>query len=166
MQKTSLDKNKIKILLLEGIHPSAVELLRADGYTSLECHAKSLPRAQLVEAASEAYFIGIRSATQLTSEVLAGASRLTGVGCFCIGTDQVDLSAAKLRGIPVFNAPFSNTRSVAELVMAETILLMRGIAERSAAAHRGGWLKTAAGSHEVRGKCLGIVGYGHIGTQV
>lgn len=166
MRKTSLDKSKIKILLLEGIHPSAVATLRADGYTNIECHPKSLPERQLAKAAANAYFIGIRSATELMRPFFEHASRLIGVGCFCIGTNQVDLAAAEERGIPVFNAPFSNTRSVAELVLAEIIFLMRGIPQRNAAAHRGAWLKTADGSHEVRGKCLGIVGYGHIGTQV
>ena len=166
MTKTSLDKSKIKILLLEGIHPSAVEKFRQDGYDNIECHQKSLTGAALEQAAADAYFVGIRSATQLQRAFFESASRLTGVGCFCIGTNQVDLAAAEERGIPVFNAPFSNTRSVAELVLAEIIILMRGIPQRNAAAHRGGWLKTATGSHEVRGKTLGIVGYGHIGTQV
>jgi D-3-phosphoglycerate dehydrogenase len=166
MTKTSLDKSKIKILLLEGIHSSAVEKFRQDGYHNIECHQKSLGERALHDAAADAYFIGIRSATQLRQEFFENASRLTGVGCFCIGTNQVDLAAAEERGVPVFNAPFSNTRSVAELVLAEIIILMRGIPERNAAAHRGGWLKTATGSHEVRGKTLGIVGYGHIGTQV
>ena len=166
MTKTSLDKSKIKILLLEGIHPSAVEKFRQDGYDNIECHQKSLTGPALEDAAADAYFVGIRSATQLERAFFESASRLTGVGCFCIGTNQVDLPAAEERGIPVFNAPFSNTRSVAELVLAEIIILMRGIPERNAAAHRGGWLKTATGSHEVRGKTLGIVGYGHIGTQV
>jgi D-3-phosphoglycerate dehydrogenase / 2-oxoglutarate reductase len=166
MRKTSLAKSKIKILLLEGVHASAVEALCADGYTNIEYHQKSLPERQLAKAAANAYFIGIRSATELTRSFFEHAGRLIGVGCFCIGTNQVDLAAAEERGIPVFNAPFSNTRSVAELVLAEVIFLMRGIPQRNAAAHRGGWLKTAEGSHEVRGKCLAIVGYGHIGTQV
>jgi D-3-phosphoglycerate dehydrogenase len=166
MTKTSLDKDKIKILLLEGIHSSAVEKFQADGYSNVEYHQKALRVEELADAASDAYFVGIRSATQLGREFFENAGRLTGVGCFCIGTNQVDLTAAEERGIPVFNAPFSNTRSVAELVLAEIILLMRGIPQRNAAAHRGGWLKTATGSHEVRGKTLGIVGYGHIGTQV
>jgi D-3-phosphoglycerate dehydrogenase len=166
MMKTSLDKNKIKILLLEGIHPSAVETFRADGYTDIDYHAKSMPEEQLIKVIADAYFVGIRSSTEMTARVLAGASKLTGVGCFCIGTNQVDLKAARDRGIPVFNAPFSNTRSVAELVLAETIFLLRGIPMRNASTHRGGWIKTAAGSHEARGKILGIVGYGHIGTQV
>jgi D-3-phosphoglycerate dehydrogenase len=163
---TSLDKSRIKVLLLEGIHDRAADTFRADGYTSIVRHPKSLPEDRLREAVVDAYFVGIRSATQLTAPVLEHARRLLGVGCFCIGTDQVDLEAAEVRGIPVFNAPFSNTRSVAELVLAEVVLLLRGIPARNAAAHRGGWLKTAAGSHEVRGKTLGIVGYGHIGTQV
>jgi D-3-phosphoglycerate dehydrogenase len=166
MTKTSLDKSKIKILLLEGIHPSAAEKFQADGYSNIEYHQKALRSGELASAAADAYFVGIRSATQLDREFFDCASRLTGVGCFCIGTNQVDLAAAEERGVPVFNAPFSNTRSVAELVLAEIILLLRGIPQRNAAAHRGGWLKTATGSHEVRGKTLGIVGYGHIGTQV
>ena len=166
MNKTSLDKRKIKILLLEGIHPSAVEAFRTDGYTGIEYHQKSLPEAELLAAVQNAYFIGIRSGTQLTARVFERAPRLIGVGCFCIGTNQVDLEAAQDRGIPVFNAPFSNTRSVAELVLAEIIMLVRGIAYRNAMAHRGKWVKSATGSYEARGKCLGIVGYGHIGTQV
>lgn len=166
MSPTSLDKNKIRILLLEGVDPGAIELFRRDGYTDIDYHKKPLPESQLVDAVREAYFIGIRSATQLTERVFESAPRLVGVGCFCIGTNQVDLKAAQERGIPVFNAPFSNTRSVAELVVAETVILMRGILWRNAASHRGEWPKTATGSNEVRGKTLGIVGYGHIGTQV
>ena len=165
MGKNSLDKSKIKILLLEGIHASAVEAFQADGYSNIDYQQKALPEAKLLEAISDAYVVGIRSATQLTARVLEQAPRLIGVGCFCIGTNQVDLDAAQGQGVPVFNAPFSNTRSVAELVLAEIILLLRGIPQRSAVARRGGWIKTATGSHEVRGKCLGIVGYGHIGTQ-
>jgi len=126
----------------------------------------ALAGEKLRDAARDAYFIGIRSATHLTEEFFESSQRLIGVGCFCIGTNQVNLEAAEARGIPVFNAPFSNTRSVAELVLAEAVLLMRGIPQRNAAAHRGEWIKTAAGSNEVRGKVLGIVGYGHIGTQV
>jgi len=166
MSKTSLDKSKIKILLLEGIHPSAVEAFQADGYTNIESHAKALTEPKLLDAIADSYFVGIRSATQLTARIFENAPRLIGVGCFCIGTNQVDLDAAQERGVPVFNAPFSNTRSVAELVLAEIVLLLRGIPQRNAVVHRGGWVKTATGSHEVRGKCLGIVGYGHIGTQV
>lgn len=166
MTQTSLEKSRIKILLLEGIHASAIEALRSNGYTQIESHAKALPEAQLLESIRDAYFVGIRSATRLNAEVLQAASRLIGIGCFCIGTNQVDLDAAQARGVPVFNAPFSNTRSVAELVVAEIVFLLRGIPQRNAAAHRGGWIKSAAGAYEARGKCLGIVGYGHIGTQV
>jgi D-3-phosphoglycerate dehydrogenase len=166
MSKTSLEKSKIKILLLEGVHQSAVDALRSDGYSDVDYHPKSLPLDKLKAAISDAYLIGIRSATNLTKEVFEAAPKLIGVGAFCIGTNQIDLECAREHGVPVFNAPFSNTRSVAELVIAETILLMRGIPLRNASTHRGGWLKTATGSHEVRGKTLGIVGYGHIGTQV
>jgi D-3-phosphoglycerate dehydrogenase len=166
MAATSLAKSKIKIVLLEGVHPSAAEMLRREGYTNIVSHAKSLSGDALHEALKGAYFAGIRSATQLTADVLNRAPRLIGIGCFCIGTNQVDLECARKQGIPVFNAPFSNTRSVAELVLAEIILLLRGIPERNAAAHRGEWLKTADGAREVRGKKLGIVGYGHIGTQI
>ena len=166
MPETSLSKDHMKIVLLEGVHASAVEAFRADGYTDIETHQKALPEAQLIAAMREPFILGIRSATQLTPAVLEAAQHLIAVGCFCIGTNQVDLEKAQDRGIPVFNAPFSNTRSVAELVLAEIIFLMRGIPARNAAAHRGQWLKTAAGSREARGKTLGIVGYGHIGTQV
>jgi D-3-phosphoglycerate dehydrogenase len=164
--ETSLAKSKMKIVLLEGVHMSAVDAFRADGYTEIETHEKSLPEPRLIEAVREAYVVGIRSSTQLTRGVFDNAPRLIAVGCFCIGTNQVDLDAAQDHGVAVFNAPFSNTRSVAELVLAEIILLMRGIPQRNAAAHRGEWLKTAAGSREARGKTLGIVGYGHIGTQI
>jgi D-3-phosphoglycerate dehydrogenase len=163
--KTSLDKGKIKILLLEGVHSSAVEAFRQDGYSDIEYHPKSLSEAKLIASIKDAYLVGIRSNTRLANRVLEHAERLLAIGCFCIGTNQVNLEAAQDRGIPVFNAPFSNTRSVAELVLAEIIMLLRGIPVRNALAHRGGWMKTASGSFEVRGKTLGIVGYGHIGTQ-
>ena len=166
MSRISLDKGRINIVLLEGVHASAVEAFRGDGYSEIAVYAKSLPEAELIAAVGDAHFIGIRSATHLTARVIEAAPRLTGIGCFCIGTNQVDLDAAQERGVPVFNAPFSNTRSVAELVLAEIVMLMRGIPSRNAAAHRGEWIKTAAGSREVRGKTLGIVGYGHIGTQI
>ena len=165
-KKTSYPKQDIKVLLLEGISPSAVETFHAAGYTRIETHPKSLPEDALRRAIADAHFVGIRSRTQLTAGVLAEAKRLLAVGCFCIGTNQVDLEAAELAGVPVFNAPYSNTRSVAELVLAEAIMLLRGIPQKSAQCHRGGWSKSAAGSHEARGKTLGIVGYGHIGTQV
>ena len=166
MSKTSLDKSKIKFLLLEGVHQSAVEVLKSAGYTSIEYITSSLPEAQLKEKIADAHFIGIRSRTQLTEEVFDCAKKLVAVGCFCIGTNQVDLNAARERGIAVFNAPYSNTRSVAELVLAEAILLLRGIPEKNASCHRGGWIKSAANSFEIRGKKLGIVGYGSIGTQL
>lgn len=166
MTKTSLEKRKIKVLLLEGVHQSAVDVFRRDGYTDIEAHPKSLPETKLAAALAEAYVVGIRSATRITGKLLENAPRLMAIGCFCIGTNQVNLEAAQDRGIPVFNAPFSNTRSVAELVLAEIVMLLRGIPYRNAMSHRGGWIKTATGSHEVRGKTLGIVGYGHIGTQI
>lgn len=166
MNKTSLDKSKIKFLLLEGVHQTAVDTLKAAGYTNIEYHTGSLPEDQLKEAIAEAHFIGIRSRTQLTADVFSHAHKLVAVGCFCIGTNQVDLTAAMEMGVAVFNAPFSNTRSVAELVLAESILLLRGIPEKNASCHRGGWIKSADNSYEIRGKKLGIVGYGSIGTQL
>ncbi|WP_339842418.1 phosphoglycerate dehydrogenase [uncultured Halopseudomonas sp.] len=166
MNKTSLDKSKIKFLLLEGVHQTAVDTLKAAGYTNIEYHVGSLPEEQLKEAIAEAHFIGIRSRTQLTAEVFSHAHKLVAVGCFCIGTNQVDLTAAMEMGVAVFNAPFSNTRSVAELVLAEAILLLRGIPEKNASCHRGGWIKSADNSYEIRGKKLGIIGYGSIGTQL
>ncbi|KER83278.1 phosphoglycerate dehydrogenase [Xanthomonas arboricola] len=165
-KRTSFPKQDIRVLLLEGISQTAVDVFRAAGYSQIELHAKSLPEDELIARIAEAHIVGIRSRTQLSAEVLAHAKRLIAVGCFCIGTNQVDLDAAELAGIPVFNAPYSNTRSVAELVIAEAILLLRGIPQKNAECHRGGWSKSAAGSHETRGKVLGIVGYGHIGTQV
>jgi D-3-phosphoglycerate dehydrogenase len=166
MSKTSLDKSKIKFLLLEGVHPSAVEVIRRAGYSQIETLPKALQGEELKAKLADVHFLGIRSQSQLTADVLAGAPKLVAVGCFCIGTNQVDLNAARERGVAVFNAPYSNTRSVAELVLAEAILLLRGIPEKNALAHRGGWLKSAANSHEIRGKTLGIVGYGSIGTQL
>lgn len=165
-KKTSYPKQDIRVLLLEGVSQTAVETFRAAGYTQIEFHEKSLPEDELKRRIAEAHIVGIRSRTHLTDDVLAHARRLIAVGCFCIGTNQVDLDAAELAGIPVFNAPYSNTRSVAELVIAQAIMLMRGIPQKNAECHRGGWSKSAAGSHEVRGKTLGIIGYGHIGTQV
>ncbi|WP_417330263.1 phosphoglycerate dehydrogenase [Halomonas cupida] len=166
MAKTSLDKSKIKILLLEGVHQSAVDNFLNAGYTNIEHVSTSLDEESLLEKIRDVHFIGIRSRTQLTERVFAAAEKLVAVGCFCIGTNQVDLTAALIRGIPVFNAPYSNTRSVAELVLAEAIMLLRGIPEKNARAHQGGWLKNAKNSHEARGKTLGIVGYGSIGSQL
>ena len=166
MTQQSLEKGKIRFLLLEGVHASAVETLKSAGYHNIELHQKALPPEELKLAIADAHFVGIRSRTQLTEDVFAAAKKLVAVGCFCIGTNQVDLKAATGKGVAVFNAPFSNTRSVAELVIAEAILLLRGVAEKSAAAHRGEWQKSAANSYEIRGKKLGIVGYGNIGMQL
>ncbi|KEA65106.1 D-3-phosphoglycerate dehydrogenase [Marinobacterium lacunae] len=163
---TSLEKSKIKILLLEGVHQSAIDTLNAQGYTNIEFHTGSLPEEELVERIRDVHFIGIRSRTQLTEKVFEAAEKLVAVGCFCIGTNQVDLQAATRAGIAVFNAPYSNTRSVAELVLAESIILLRGVAEKNAKAHRGVWQKSAKNSYEIRGKKLGIVGYGSIGSQL
>jgi D-3-phosphoglycerate dehydrogenase len=145
-QHLSLPKDKIRFLLLEGVHQNAIDTLNAAGYTNIDYRKTALEGEALKEAVQDAHFIGIRSRTQLTEEVFAAANKLIAVGCFCIGTNQVDLKAAMLRGIPVFNAPYSNTRSVAELVLAETILLLRGVPEKSASCHRGGWNKSAVGS--------------------
>ena len=164
--KVSLDKSKIKFVLLEGVHQSALDTLHAAGYTNIDFYKKALDGDELKEAIKDAHFIGLRSRTNLTKEMIEAAPKLIAIGCFCIGTNQVDLNAAKMRGIPVFNAPFSNTRSVAELVLGEILLLMRNIPQANADVHRGLWNKSAVGSHEVRGKKLGIVGYGHIGSQL
>ncbi len=164
--KTSFPKQDIRILLLEGVSQSALDTLRRAGYEQIDYQQKSLPEDELKQRIAEAHLVGIRSRSQLTAEVLAQAKRLIAIGCFCIGTNQVDLDAARRQGIPVFNAPYSNTRSVAELVIAEAIMLLRGIPQKNALCHRGGWTKSAAGSFETRDKVLGIVGYGHIGTQV
>lgn len=166
MSKTSLDKSKIKFLLLEGVHQSALDTLQQAGYTNIEYLKTALPQDELKEKIKDAHFVGIRSRTQLTREVFESAEKLIAVGCFCIGTNQVDLTAATEKGVVVFNAPFSNTRSVAELVIAEAIMLLRGIPEKNAVCHRGGWLKSAVDSFEIRGKNLGIIGYGSIGAQV
>src|SRR5690554_5901459 len=165
MSNTSLEKSKIRILLLEGVHQSAIDTLNAAGYTNIEYLSHSLGEEDLIEKIADAHFVGIRSRTQLTANVFEAAKKLVAVGCFCIGTNQVDLQAATRRGVAVFNAPFSNTRSVAELVLAQAILLLRGVPEKSAKAHRGEWIKSAKNSYEIRGKKLGIIGYGNIGTQ-
>ena len=153
-------------MLLEGLHESAVTSLKDAGYSNIDYHKTALNEEELIEKIKDAHFVGIRSRSQLTAKVFAAAKKLNAVGCFCIGTNQVDLNAATEYGIPVFNAPYSNTRSVAELVIAEAILLLRGVAEKSAKAHRGIWQKSAARSFEIRGKVLGIIGYGSIGMQL
>ncbi|WP_194757131.1 phosphoglycerate dehydrogenase [Aliidiomarina indica] len=162
----SLAKEKIKVLLLEGVHPSAVDCFEQHGYTEIDQVSTALNEDELAARIGDYHFLGIRSRTQVSRNVLQHAERLNAIGCFCIGTNQVDVAAAREFGIPVFNAPFSNTRSVAELVLAEIIMLLRKVPEKSSACHAGGWLKSAQGSHEARGKTLGIVGYGHIGTQL
>ena len=162
----SLAKDKIKFLLLEGVHPDAETILNHAGYTNIERLDSAIGQSDLSSLISDVHFLGIRSRTEVDPQVLESAKKLVGIGCFCIGTDQVDLKEAAKLGIPVFNAPYANTRSVAELVLAEIIMLMRGIPARNAAAHRGQWLKHAQGAHEVRGKTLGIIGYGHIGSQL
>ena len=164
--QTSYPRQDIKVLMLEGVSASAVDSFHRAGYSQVELHSKSLPETELKQRIADAHIVGIRSRTQLSADVLAQAKRLIAVGCFCIGTNQVDLTAARKLGVPVFNAPYSNTRSVAELVIAEAIMLLRGIPQKNALCHRGGWTKSAAGSYETRDKVLGIVGYGHIGTQV
>jgi len=165
-QRISLPKDKIRILLLEGVSDTAVSLLGAAGYSNIQRESKALEGEALKEALAGVHLLGIRSRTQLSAEALRAADRLIAVGCFCIGTNQVDLAEAKRLGIPVFNAPFSNTRSVAELVIGEIVMLLRRIPDRSRSAHEGGWDKSATDSREVRGKTLGIVGYGNIGSQI
>jgi D-3-phosphoglycerate dehydrogenase len=162
----SLAKDRIRALLLENVSDTAVALLNEDGYTSITREKKALEGDALVQAVRGIHMLGIRSRTEVTAEVLDAADRLMTIGCFCIGTNQVDLDAARLRGIPVFNAPFSNTRSVAELTLGEIVMLLRGIFPKSASAHAGGWDKSADGYREVRGRTLGIVGYGNIGSQL
>ncbi len=155
----------MRALLLEGIHPDAVTRLKADSY-DVELLGRALDEAELAERVAEVDVLGIRSKTQVTAKVLAAAPRLMAVGAFCIGTDQIDLPAAASAGIAVFNAPFSNTRSVVELALAEIIALTRRLTEKNTGMHAGVWDKAAEGSHEVRGRTLGIVGYGNIGTQL
>jgi len=164
-ENLSSSKERTKILLTEAIHPVAVERLEEEGF-EVERLSRALKEEELLEKIPDVHIIGIRSKTNITAKVLQAADRLIAVGCFCIGTNQVDLGFANGRGVPVFNAPFSNTRSVAELVMAEIVMLSRHLGDHLQQLHRGGWNKTAKGSHEIRGKTLGIVGYGHIGAQV
>jgi len=166
MTQLSFPKEKIRIVLFEGIHERAVENLADNGYSNVERLTTSLSGSELHDKIGDAHMVGVRSRTQLTREVVEAAPKLMAIGCFCIGTNQVALDAAAGRGIPVFNAPHSNTRSVAELVLAEMVMMYRGIGDKNTATHRGKWMKSASGSHELRGKTLGIIGYGHIGSQV
>lgn len=165
MPDVSFARDKLRVLLLEGIHPNAPKVFEDAGYTNIEQIKGTVDEADLPGLLSDVHFLGIRSRTELTGEILAAAPKLVAVGCFCIGTNQVDLDTAAGSGVPVFNAPFSNTRSVAELVLAEAILLLRDIPAKNAKAHRGEWDKTAD-AREIRGKTLGVVGYGNIGSQV
>ncbi len=165
MQETSFPKNQIKVLLLEGVHASAKSLFAGEQF-QVESIKHALDEAELKERIADVHVLGIRSKTQVRAAAFEGARRLLTVGCFCIGTNQVDLGAANLRGVPVFNAPFSNTRSVAELILAEIVMLARQVGDRSRELHAGIWTKAAVGCHEVRGKTLGVVGYGHIGRQI
>ncbi len=165
MNELSLPKDKIRILLLEGVHQSAVDLFHDAGYERVVHQRGARAGDALREAVSGVHILGIRSRTELAADIFEAADRLVAVGCFCIGTNQVDLAAARDRAVPVFNAPYSNTRSVAELVMGEIVMLMRGIFPKSVGAHEGRWDKSAANAWEVRGKTLGLVGYGSIGSQ-
>lgn len=162
----SYPKENIKILLLEGVHPIAEEIFRKHHFTNIETHDVAWSEEELLDNIEDVQVIGIRSKTQITERVLKNASKLKAIGCFCIGTNQVDLDAAMIAGVTVFNSPYSNTRSVAELVIAESVMLMRRIPLRDKKAHEGVWLKDANESYEVRGKNIGIIGYGHIGSQV
>jgi D-3-phosphoglycerate dehydrogenase / 2-oxoglutarate reductase len=162
----SLDKSKIKVLLLEGVHENAYNYFVENGYTDIESFKESFSESELIEKIQHVHIVGIRSRTEIKKHILDKANKLIAIGCFSIGTNQVDTQYSKMLGIPVFNAPFSNTRSVAEMVIAECIMLMRGIPEKNVFAHEGRWLKSSKNSFEVRGKNLGIIGYGHIGSQV
>ncbi|MCO5248501.1 MAG: phosphoglycerate dehydrogenase [Chitinophagales bacterium] len=167
MVKTlSFPKEKIKILLLEGIHASAIAEFTKAGYNNIDLHKGAMSEEELLECIENYHIVGLRSKTNLTETVLEKANKLLSIGAFCIGTNQIDLDTARDKGIAVFNSPYSNTRSVAELIIANSIMLLRRIPERSKNAHQGNWLKDAARSYELRGKTIGIIGYGHIGTQV
>lgn len=163
--KTSYPKNKIKAVLVEGVHPAGIAVLRDEGF-QVETLAGAPDESKLIKLAQDAHLLGIRSKSEVTAKVLAAAPKLLSVGCFCIGTNQVDLADARKRGVAVFNSPFGNTRSVAELTLAEIIALTRRLTEKTEQMHRGVWDKSAAGAHEVRGRTLGIIGYGHIGSQI
>ncbi len=166
MELQSKIKSETRFLLLEGVHKNAVDTLNEAGYHNIEYITHALDEETLIEKIKDARFVGIRSRTQLTKNVLNAGERLAAIGCFCIGTNQVDLETARMKGIPVFNAPYSNTRSVAELVIGQLILLLRGIPGKSRQVHKGSWPKSAKSSNEARGKTLGIVGYGSIGSQL
>lgn len=168
MQKslTSYPKEKIKVLLLENISDVTVKQFARSGYTNVERLSKALPEKELMQALKNVHLLGIRSKTQITENIIRAAEKMQAIGCFCIGVNQVELDAATRAGIAVFNAPYSNTRSVAELVIGASIMLIRRIPDKNNAAHKGSWMKEASGSFELRGKTLGIIGYGNIGSQV
>ena len=166
LHSTSYPKDKIKILFLENISDAAIQLFRDNGYTDIKKIGGALSEEQLIQEVKNVHLLGIRSKTQITEKVLANAPKLQAIGCFCIGTNQVNLNAARKKGVVVFNAPYSNTRSVAELVIGASIILIRKIIDKNKAAHEGKWFKEAKGSYELRGKTLGIIGYGSIGSQV
>lgn len=163
---TSYPKEKINILLLENISDAAVAEFKEAGYINTRKLSGALSEQELIKEVKEAHLLGIRSKTQITANVLAAAKKLQAIGCFCIGTNQVDLKTATDQGVAVFNAPYSNTRSVAELVIGLSVMLIRRIPDKNVAAHKGIWMKEATGSFELRGKTMAIVGYGSIGTQV
>ncbi|WP_440994361.1 phosphoglycerate dehydrogenase [Cysteiniphilum litorale] len=165
-QTTSLDRSAIKVLLLEGVHDQAYNAFVQAGYSNVTSLTHALDDDALIEALQSVKIVGVRSRTQLTEAALKACPHLIAIGCFCIGTNQVNLTTAQSLGIPVFNAPFSNTRSVAELVIGQMILLYRNVVDKNMQMHRQNWIKSASGAHEVRGKTLGIIGYGHIGSQV
>jgi D-3-phosphoglycerate dehydrogenase len=165
-QTTSYPKEKINILFLENISDTAFEQFASNGYGSIKKLSGALDEATLIKEIKNVHLLGIRSKTQVTAAVLAAANKLQAIGCFCIGVNQVDLTAATKAGVAVFNAPYSNTRSVAELVIGAAVMLMRRVLDKNTAAHNGIWYKDAKGSYELRGKTLGIIGYGNIGTQV
>jgi len=164
--KTSYPKDKIKILMLENISDAAIKVFKDAGYADIKKISGALSEEQLINEIKQVHMVGIRSKTQITEKVLQHAEKLQAIGCFCIGTNQVNLQAARKKGIVVFNAPYSNTRSVAELVIGASIILIRKILDKNKAAHEGQWNKDAKGSFEIRGKTLGIIGYGNIGSQV
>ena len=164
--KTSYPKEKINILFLENISDVAVQHFKVGGYINVKKLNGALSEEQLIKEIKNIHLLGIRSKTKITAKVLAAAEKLQAIGCFCIGVNQVDLKAATKKGVAVFNAPYSNTRSVAELVIGSSILLIRKIIDKNKAAHEGIWLKDATGSYELRGKTLGIIGYGNIGSQL
>ena len=163
---TSYPKDKIKIVFFENISDTAIKIFKDAGYVDIKKFSGALPEDQLIQEIKDAHLIGIRSKTLVTEKVLQHAKKLQAIGCFCIGTNQVNLHAARKKGIVVFNAPYSNTRSVAELVIGASVMLIRKILDKNKAAHEGIWNKDAKGSFELRGKTLGIIGYGNIGSQV